>query len=83
MDGSKFKAVNSRLRNLTRAKLNKTLKRIDAQIEPYLHDLDTADAEEAASQKPTAEELQGKIWQLRSRKGRYEGLRCERSGTPT
>jgi transposase len=77
IDGSKFKAVNSKRRNFTQAKLNETLKRIDGQIEQYLHDLDTADAKEAESQKPTAEELQEKIRQLRERKGRYEGLRRE------
>jgi transposase len=81
IDGSKFKAVNSKRRNFTQAKLNEMLQRIDAHIEQYLHDLDTADAEEAETQKPTAEELQEKIRQLRERKGRYEGLRRVREVT--
>jgi transposase len=77
IDGSKFKAVNSKPRNFTQAKLNEALKRVDGQLEQYLHDLDTADAAEAESQKPTAEELQEKIRHLRERKGRFEGLRRE------
>jgi transposase len=77
IDGSKFKAVNSKRRNFTNVKLTETPKRIDAHIEQYLHDLDAADAEEAESQQPTAEELREKIRQLRERKGRYEGLRRE------
>jgi transposase len=81
IDGTKFKAVNSKRRNFTKAKLTETLQRIDAYIEQYLHDLDTADAEEAECQKPTAEALREKIRQLRERKGRYEGLMREMERT--
>jgi transposase len=81
IDGTKFKAVNSKRRNFTKAKLTETLQRIDADLEHYLHDLDTADAEEAACQKPTAEALREKIRQLRERKGRDEGLTRERERT--
>jgi Transposase DDE domain len=75
IDGSKFKAVNNKRRNFTQAKLNETLKAIDAKIEHYLHALDAADEAEPDVHKPTAEALRESIQQLRERKGRYEGLR--------
>ena len=43
IDGSKFKAVNSRDRNFTKAKVAKRLEQIDASIERYLSELETAD----------------------------------------
>jgi Transposase DDE domain len=75
IDGTKLKAVNSKRRNFTHAKLHETLQRLDAHIEQYLHDLDAADADEAESQQTTAEHLREKIQELRERKARYEGLR--------
>jgi transposase len=70
IDGTKLKAVNSKRRNFTQAKLNEMLRRIDAHLEQYLHDLDAADAEETESQKTTAEQLREKIREPRERKGR-------------
>ena len=81
IDGTKLKAVNSKRRNFTQAKLSETLKRLDTHLEQYLHDLDAADAEETESQQPTAEQLREKIRQLRERKGRYEGLMREMERT--
>ena len=43
IDGSKFKAVNSRDRNFTKAKVAKRLEQIEASIERYLSELETAD----------------------------------------
>jgi hypothetical protein len=43
IDGSKFKAVNSRGRNFTQTKAAKRLEQIEASIERYLSDLETAD----------------------------------------
>jgi len=58
IDGSKFKAVNSRRRNFSKRKLNSFIKKIDQQIEDYLNDLDEKDDLEAEVHKPTAEEIQ-------------------------
>jgi transposase len=74
IDGTKIKAVNSKRRHFTQAKLSETLKRIDTHIEQYLHDLDAADAAEPESPQTSAEHLREKIQQLRERKDRYEGL---------
>ena len=43
IDGSKFKAVNSRDRNFTQTKVTKRLEQLEASIERYLSELDTAD----------------------------------------
>jgi transposase len=61
IDGTQVKAVKSKRRHCTHAKRTETLQRIDAPIEQYLHDLATADAEEAECPQPTAEGLRENI----------------------
>ena len=46
IDGSKFKAVNSRGRNVTRGKMKRRLQEIEKKVERYLQQLDTADRQE-------------------------------------
>ena len=46
IDGSKFKAVNNRDRNFTRAKMERRMAQIEASIARYLQQLDTADRQE-------------------------------------
>jgi hypothetical protein len=79
IDGSQLKAVKSQRRHCTPAQLPERLPRSDAPIAPYRHDLDTADAEEAETQKPTAAERHEQIRPRRARKGRDEGLRRARA----
>src|SRR5205823_12078221 len=43
IDGSKFKAVNTRDRNFTQAKMQRRLEQIDESINRYLWQLDSAD----------------------------------------
>lgn len=68
IDGSKFRAVNSKRRNYSQTKLRHTLAQIDAQIEGYLQQLDQADTTEADTTRPTARQLQEKIAHLKERK---------------
>jgi transposase len=44
IDGSKFKAVNNRDKNFTKAKMKRRLAEVEASIARYLSELDTADA---------------------------------------
>src|SRR5438034_5330378 len=44
IDGSKFKAVNSRDNNFTKGKLERRLKQIEESVARYMGQLDTADA---------------------------------------
>jgi len=80
VDGSKFKAVNSRDRNFTQRKLEDLDKRADNKIQRYFEELDEADEREQDSQKPTAEELREKIEWLQGRKEVYSKLREQMEG---
>jgi transposase len=51
IDGSKFKAVNSRDNNFTTGKLERRLKQIEESIARYLGQLDTADLRTAAGEE--------------------------------
>jgi len=75
IDGSKFKADNSRERNFTEAKLKRLNRRADEQIKRYLEEWDRADEQEQGNEKPTAEQLHEKIEWLKGRKKVYAELR--------
>lgn len=76
IDGSKFRAVNSRDRNFSEAKLKQRLQWIEEKIEKYLAALQAADeAESKEQQQSSASELQEKIAALQQRQKVYEGLR--------
>jgi len=49
IDGSKFKAVNTRDRNFTQAKMQRRLAQIDESIARYLSQLDSADRQGGSS----------------------------------
>jgi hypothetical protein len=79
VDGSKFKAVNSKQRNYTGAKLNQLLARERTKITEYLAALDAADAAEAEGEdrELTAEELKEKIASLDRYLAEHEQLARE------
>src|SRR5450755_4218040 len=52
IDGSKFKAVNSRDNNFTKGKLERRLKQIEESVARYMGQLDTADRQTAAGEDP-------------------------------
>lgn len=81
IDGSKFKAVNSRERNFTKQKLQVLRQQAEAKIERYLQELDENDARETDSKKLTREELQEKIEWLKRRKGVYDELQQQMEGS--
>jgi hypothetical protein len=51
IDGSKFKAVNNRDKNFTRAKMERRLAQIEESVARYLGQLDTADLQEPSSRR--------------------------------
>ncbi len=61
IDGSKFKAVNSRDKNFTRKSVKRRLKKTRANIDRYLAKLDAADREEPEIREVTAAQLKQKI----------------------
>src|SRR5438309_11986382 len=52
IDGSKFKAVNSRDNNFTQGKILRRQKQIEESVARYMSQLDTADRRTAAGEEP-------------------------------
>jgi len=65
IDGSKFKAVNNRDRNFTKAKMKRRLQQIDESIARYLSQMASADRQDTRAAKHTSERLQDKITKLK------------------
>ena len=74
IDGSKFKAVNNRDRNFTKAKLKRRLQQIDESIERYLGQIASADRQETAQAKDKTERLENKIATLKQEMARLKKL---------
>src|SRR5471032_1717851 len=66
IDGSKFKAVNSRDNNFTPNKIAKRQEQIEQSIQRYLDALETADRTQPAEVEAKTERLQDKIRTLRA-----------------
>ena len=80
IDGSKFKACNSRDRNFTDNKLLARIARLDSRIEAYLAQMEELDsAEEQVAQDRSRENIAQIISDLKKRKDEYEGYRREMS----
>jgi hypothetical protein len=78
IDGSKFKAANSRKRNFTKDQIQKRIKKITEKIDTYLEELEKNDrAEEGTSGDKTAAEITEIISNLKGHKERYEGYAQE------
>lgn len=78
IDGSKFKAVNSKDRNFGPKKLEERIARIDAKIEEYLRELEDSDsAENVADNEKSYEEIAHIITELAARKERYQSYADE------
>jgi len=67
IDGSKFKAVNNRDRNFTKAKLKRRLLQIDESVERYLGEIASADRQELAVADDKTSRLKDKIAALVTR----------------
>lgn len=77
VDGTKFRADNSKKNNYNKKKIDRQLKYIDEKIEEYLEALENGDKEPDAKPKYTVEELKGKIEELEKRKAFYDNLENE------
>ena len=75
IDGSKFKAVNSRDRNFTPGKIDGRQKQIEQSIQRYLDALETADRTQPAEVEAKAERLQDKIRKLREQMKQLDDTR--------
>jgi transposase len=83
IDGSKFKAVNNRDKNFTRAKMERRMAQIEESVARYLQQLDTADRQEPSEAlKTKTNRLKEKIETLKQQMRRLERLKVEMLATP-
>ena len=83
IDGSKFKAVNNRDKNFTRAKMDRRMAQIEGSVARYLQQLDTADRQEPSEAlKTKTSHLKEKIAKLKEQMQRLEVLRVQMLATP-
>jgi transposase len=83
IDGSKFKAVNNRDKNFTRAKVERRRAQLEESVARYLSQLDTADRQppsEALAAKTTR--LKGKLARLAEQMQRLKGLEARMLAAP-
>ena len=83
IDGSKFKAVNNRDRNFTRAKMDRRMAQIEASVARYLDQLDSADRQDPSlARESKTVRLKEKIVRLRQEMKRLEALDADLRATP-
>ena len=83
INGAKFKAVNTRDKNFTRAKMKRRMEQIEESVERYLHQLDSADRQEPSLGRTTkTDRLNDKIAKLKEEMQRLEKLEVEMLATP-
>ena len=83
IDGSKFKAVNNRDRNFTRAKMARRRAQIEESVARYLQQLDTADRHEPSEALATkTARLREKIAKLGDEMRRLAGIEARMLESP-
>src|SRR5262249_9773792 len=83
IDGSKFKAVNNRDKNFTRAKMDRRMAQIEESVARYLQQLDTADRQEPSEAlKNKVGRLKDKIAKLKEQMERLRAIEAQMLATP-
>jgi transposase len=83
IDGSKFKAVNTRDKNFTRAKMERRLAQIEESVARYLSQLDTADLQEPSEALAVrTAHLKEKLAKLASELQRLKAIEQEMLASP-
>jgi len=83
IDGSKFKAVNTRDKNFTRAKMERRVAQIEESVARYLSQLDTADLQEPSEALATkTAHLKEKLAKLAVELQRLKALKKEMLASP-
>jgi len=77
IDGSKFKAVNNRNKNFSRAKIKLRLKQIDESIQRYLKEMATTDRQESKTSKEKSQRFKDKIKKLKQEVKQLNDLASE------
>ena len=83
IDGSKFKAVNNRDRNFTRAKMDRRMAQVEESVARYLQQLDTADRQEPSEAlKTKTNRLKDKIAKLKEQMQHLKRLQVQMLAAP-
>ena len=83
IDGSKFKAVNTRDKNFTKGKIKRRLAQIEDSVARYLGQLDSADRQEASLARTTKiDHLNDKIAKLKEEMDRLAEIENEMLSRP-
>lgn len=83
IDGSKFKAVNNRDKNFTRAKMERRMAQIEESVARYLQQLDTADRQEPSEAlKTKTNRLKDTIAKLKEQMQHLGKLRVQMLAAP-
>ncbi|WP_426050272.1 IS1182 family transposase [Brevundimonas sp. SL161] len=82
IDGSKFKAVNTRDRNFTAYKVKRRIEQVAEHIAGYLQDLDTADRQESEATEARSGRLVEKIDRLRTQMAMLKAMEAEVEASP-
>jgi transposase len=83
IDGSKFKAVNNRDKNFTRAKMELRMTQVEESVARYLQQLDTADRQEPSDAlKAKVDHLKDKIAKLKEQMQCLRAIEAQMLATP-
>jgi gas vesicle protein len=82
VDGSKFKAVNSRDRNYSKTKMQRRLQQIEESVERYLGQIESADHQESGTGSDKVDRLEEKIAALKEEMQRLKKLGVRMLETP-
>jgi transposase len=82
VDGSKFKAVNTRDKNFTPVKLKKRIEQVADHIAGYLQELDTADRLEGDAAEARSAKLKDKIATLRAQMQMLKAMEVQVAAAP-
>src|SRR5471032_3349650 len=82
IDGSKFKAVNTRDKNFTRASIQRRMEQVEASIERYMSALETADRHEGELAQAKTVRLKDKIAALKEQMKAFKALEIEVHAAP-
>lgn len=74
VDGSKFRASNSKKNNLNQKSLARKIKYLEEKIQEYMTQINENDRYEESIRRPDAQEIKEKIKELKFRKEQYENV---------
>lgn len=74
VDGTKFRADNSRKNNHNKTTVERELSRIDKNISEYLAGLEESDSSECDDLTPSTEQIEAALKKLKARKEKFEKL---------